>query len=301
MLNLFNYDFDIEKDTKSGITDDVIATQINKGSLNGCTFDTNGNVSVRKGLYIAENRNSKVIKDIKDNKTITVWKTMIYLFNNLILRGRIDPKKLNMSEEDKKKIIQASVVYQATLQIYKKCPSFKNVIEFYWNKKIMVFKHLGFGFTRCKILSKITVLDKSYVFDKEPELFRVTMSQALRDIIRNIIAKDRNYAPYLKELMDDSGVKAELAVAPQKIPGIDYPTQEEAEQEASAEVEDQRYKNDDLEISEDDVISKKAKQISVLLSAKEKLLKEINHLNEELESKKMRLNSVQTDLENLIR
>lgn len=165
----------------------------------------------------------------------------------------------------------------------------------------MIFNHLGFGFTRCKILSPITVSDKSYIFGSEPEAFRTTMSQELRDIIRNIIAKDRNYAQYLKELTDDAGVKAELAVAPQQIPGIDYPTQEEAEQEASAEVEDQRYKNDDLEISEDDVISKKAKQISILLSAKEKLLKEINQLNEELESKKMRLNSVQTDLENLIR
>ena len=297
MLNLFNYDFDLEKDTKSEIADGVISVKINKGILNGCTFDSNGNVSTRKGLYIIGN----VIKDIKNNKAIAIWKMMIYLFNNLILRGRIDPKKLNMSEEDKKKIIQASVVYQATLQIYKKCPSFKNTIEFYWNKKIMIFNHLGFGFTRCKILSPSTVSGKSYIFGSEPEAFRTTMSQALRDIIRNIIAKDRNYAPYLKELTDDAGVKAELAVAPQQIPGIDYTTQEEAEQEASAEVEDQRYKNDDLEISEDDVISKKAKQISVLLSAKEKLLKEINQLNKELESKKMRLNSVQTDLENLIR
>ena len=40
------------------------------------------------------------------------------------------------------------------------------------------------------------------------------MSQELRDIIRNIIAKDKNYAKYLTELMDDASVKAELVLAP---------------------------------------------------------------------------------------
>lgn len=210
MLNLFNYDIDLEKDTKCEIIDGVISIRINKGILNGCTFDSNGNVFTRQGLY----QIGKIIKDIKSNKHIVIWKMMICLFKDFILRGRIDLNKLNMSEEDKKRIIQASVVYQATLQIYKKCPSFKNVIEFYWKKEMMMFQHLGFEFTSCEILSPETVSDKSHIYGSEPETFRPTMSQELRDIIRNIITKDKNYAKYLKELMDDASVKAELVLAP---------------------------------------------------------------------------------------
>lgn len=292
MLNLFNYDINLEKDIKCEIINGVISLKINKGILNGCTFDSNGNVSTRKGLYITGN----VIKDIKNNKTIAIWKMMIYLFKNFILRGRIDLNKLNMSEEDKKKIIQASVVYQATVQIYKKCPSFKNVIEFYWKKQIMVFKHLGFGFTRCKILSPSTVSDRSYIFGSEPETFRTTMSQELRDIIRNIIAKDKNYAKYLKELMDDASVKAELVLAPQKIPDIDYPDQETIEQEAEEEIKAQTS-NDSMK----EIIDKKAKEISKVLYKKENILKEIIHLNDELKSKQTELEAVQKELENLIK
>ena len=210
MLNLFNYDIDLEKDTKCEIIDGVISIKINKGILNGCTFDSNGNVFTRQGLY----QIGKIIKDIKSNKHIVIWKMMICLFKDFILRGRIDLNKLNMSEEDKKRIIQASVVYQATLQIYKKCPSFKNVIEFYWKKQMMMFQHLGFEFTSCEIISPETVSGKSDTYGSEPETFRPTMSQELRDIIRNIIAKDKNYAKYLKELMDDTSVKAELVLAP---------------------------------------------------------------------------------------
>ena len=209
MLNLFNYDIDLEKDTKCEIIDGVISIKINKGILNGCTFDSNGNVFTRQGLY----QIGKIIKDIKSNKHIVIWKMMICLFKDFILRGRIDLNKLNMSEEDKKRIIQASVVYQATLQIYKKCPSFKNVIEFYWKKQMMMFQHLGFEFTSCEILSPETVSGKSDIYGSEPETFRPTMSQELRDIIRNIITKDKNYAKYLKELMDDTSVKAELVLA----------------------------------------------------------------------------------------
>lgn len=210
MLNLFNYDIDLEKDTKCEIIDGVISIKINKGILNGCTFYSNGNVFTRKGLY----QIGKIIRDIESNKHIVIWKMMIYLFKDFILRGRIDLNKLNMSEEDKKRIIQASVVYQATLQIYKKCPSFKKIIEFYWKKEMMVFQHLGFEFTSCEILSPETVLGKSDIYGSEPETFRPTMSQELRDIVRNIIAKDENYAKYLKELMDDASVKAELVLAP---------------------------------------------------------------------------------------
>ena len=202
MLNLFNYDIDLEKDTKCEIIDGVISIKINKGILNGCTFDSNGNVFTGKGLY----QIGKIIKVIKNDKNIVIWKMMIYLFKDFILRGRIDLNKLNMSEEDKKRIIQASVVYQATLQIYKKCPSFKNVIEFYWKKQMMVFQHLGFDFINCIILSPKTVPSKSYICGSEPETFRPAMSQELNDIIRNIIAKDKNYAEYLKELMDDTSV-----------------------------------------------------------------------------------------------
>lgn len=202
MLNLFNYDIDLEKDTKCEIIDGVISIKINKGILNGCTFDSNGNVFTGKGLY----QIGKIIKVIKNDKNIVIWKMMTYLFKDFILRGRIDLNKLNMSEEDKKRIVQASVVYQATLQIYKKCPSFKNVIEFYWKKQMMVFQHLGFDFINCIILSPKTVSSKSYICGSEPETFRPTMSQELSDIIRNIIAKDKNYANYLKELMDDTSV-----------------------------------------------------------------------------------------------